>query len=361
VRIIIAGGGTGGHLFVGIALAETLRAKDPENKILFVVTRKDLESSALQKRGICSKGITIEGIKGRGLWLQARAILKIPFSLGQAIGIVKGFKPDLVIGVGGYSSGPVVLAAHFMGIRTAVHEQNFVPGLTNRILAHFVDQVFVSFAESLPFFPKEKTKVTGNPVRRELFKEYPIEKQGNRFNILILGGSQGAHSINKAVIEALDYLKEESSRLFFIHQTGVKDVEWVRQAYKEQEINAEVNPFIEDMTRAYRISDLIISRAGATTIAEITALGKAAILIPFPFATNNHQERNARFLSEAGAAELILERDLNGYLLAKRIIYYADHIDIIKEMEEKAISKGRRDATDLIVNELLRSMCSYQV
>jgi len=353
VRIIIAGGGTGGHLFVGIALAETLRAKEPENRILFVVTKRELEASLLQKRGFGSKGITIEGLKGRSLSHQVRALFKIPFSLAQAIRIIRDFRADLVIGVGGYSSGPVVLAAHFLGIRTAVHEQNFVPGLTNRILAHFVDQVFVSFGESIPFFPEEKTKVTGNPVRRELFTEYRIEKTGNRFTILILGGSQGAHSINMAVIGALDHLKEEVSRLFFIHQTGAKDFEWVMRAYKERNVSAEVNPFIEDMARAYRVSDLVISRAGATTIAELTALGKAAILIPFPFATNNHQERNARFLSEGGAADLILETELDGHLLAKRIIYYVNHPDILQSVEEKARSKGKTDAADLIVDDLL--------
>jgi UDP-N-acetylglucosamine--N-acetylmuramyl-(pentapeptide) pyrophosphoryl-undecaprenol N-acetylglucosamine transferase len=353
VRVLIAGGGTGGHLFPGVALAEAFRAKDSAKAILFVGTDNPLETSTLAKKGFAHVSIAAEGLRGRGLWRQVRSLAKIPKGFLQSVKIIRRFDPDIVIGVGGYVSGPVALAARLMGKKLVIHEQNFTPGSTNRLLARFAHCTFISFPDDLAQFKRSKAVVTGNPVRRELFTAEAYEKSPARFAVLVVGGSQGAHAINRAVVDALDNLKDPRV-MNFIHQTGPKDAAWVARAYETRGIEARVEPFFEDMACAYRSADLVICRAGATTVAELTALGKPAIFIPFPFAVNNHQELNARYVADSGGGELILEKDLGGPVLARRIDYFASHGEALQRMSARASALGRPDAADLIVDECRR-------
>jgi UDP-N-acetylglucosamine--N-acetylmuramyl-(pentapeptide) pyrophosphoryl-undecaprenol N-acetylglucosamine transferase len=352
MNVVIAGGGTGGHLFVGIALAEELIARDPETHILFIGTKREMETTALSKKGFPLKRIAAEGIKGRGICRRIRSVAKIPWGIIESGFFLWQFKTDIVIGVGGYSSGPVAIAALFMRIHIVIHEQNLVPGLTNRLLGRFADRIFVSFAESVRHFDPQRTLFTGNPVRREILSGKVLTADPKHFTVLVVGGSQGAHRINKVVVDALQVLNRVPG-IFFIHQTGQKDAPWVTGAYRELGRNDQVKPFFDDMGTIYGSANLVVCRAGATTVAEITVLGKAAIFIPFPFATDNHQELNARGLAEQGAAELIREVDLNGKALAERILYYKEHREELKAMGEKAGSFGRPDAAKEIVTEIL--------
>jgi len=349
MKMVIAGGGTGGHLFPGVAIAEEFLRRDKEYSVLFIGTERGLEARVLRNLGFELRFITIEGVKGRGL-RSLVALMKMPWSLLQSFGILRSFSPDVVIGVGGYASGPAMMAACLMGIPTAIAEQNALPGVTNRILAKFVRRVFVSFSESLKWMPPEKTVVSGNPIRSGFFgTESGGEKAGGRFTVLVFGGSQGAHRLNEAVRDALPYLEEWKGRLRFIHQTGEKDAGEVEEAYREYGMDADVFPFIRDMASAYRSADLLICRAGATSIAEITACGKAAVFIPFPFAVNDHQTGNARVLVEAGAAEMIAERDLDGGKLAHIIRRLSADPARLKAMEEKSRSLGNpRAAADIV-------------
>ena len=353
MKALIAGGGTGGHLFPGIAIAESFRMKDLEAAVLFVGTGNRMEVSTLSRKGFSHMAIAAEGFKERGLWRQIRSLLKIPLGVWQALRIIWRFDPDVIIGVGGYSSGPVAIAGRLMRKRVCIHEQNILPGLTNRILGRFADRIFVSFPDKFGAFDPSRTIVTGNPVRRELLDKRPGEKGSGPFSILILGGSQGAHAVNHVVVEALDHLKSPG-RMTFIHQTGENDAAWVTQAYEKRRMKATVKPFFEDMAGAYGKADLVVCRAGATTVSELMALGKPAILIPFPFAANNHQELNARYVADAGGAEVMLEKELSGAVLASRLDHYASNLPVLSDMKDRTMALARPDAADSIVDECER-------
>lgn len=357
MNVVIAGGGTGGHLFVGIALAEELIARDANTKVLFIGTKREMETTALSQKGFPLKRIAAEGMKGRRIFRQIRSTVKIPLGIIQSGFFLWRFKADIVIGVGGYSSGPVAIAAKFMGIPIVIHEQNLLPGLTNRLLGRFANRIFVSFPESIRYFIPHKTRVTGNPIRREVVAGKALHGSPDRFTVLIVGGSQGAHRINQIVLDALETLNKVPD-IFFIHQTGQKDAAWVAEAYKNLGRADQVQPFFDDMAAAYGSADLIVCRAGATTVAEIAALGKPAILIPFPFAADNHQELNARSLAEQGAAELLQEANLNSTVLAERILYYKEHREKLNDMGELVKRLGRPDAAKKIVEGILEILNS---
>ncbi|MBA4422181.1 MAG: undecaprenyldiphospho-muramoylpentapeptide beta-N-acetylglucosaminyltransferase [Syntrophus sp. (in: bacteria)] len=352
--MIIAGGGTGGHLFPGIAIAEEFLSRSPSHRILFIGAERGLEKKILGGLGLPLRTIRVEGIKGRRPMQTTGALSKIPGSLVASFRILREFSPDIVVGVGGYASGPAVLAGRLMGIKTAVAEQNAFPGLTNRILGRFTDRIFLAFSASQRWFPKNRTMVTGNPIRADFLVERPGErKKGPLFTILIFGGSQGSHTINRIVGEALAGLLHLKDQLRFIHQTGESDRETVADAYRTRGFTAEVSPFIMNMAAAYREADLLLCRAGATSIAEITAGGKASILIPFPFAVNDHQTRNAETLSRAGAAEMIAEKDLNGSLLATLIERFYRNPEAIRNMGASAAKLGNPNAAKDIVDACL--------
>ncbi|MBI4688108.1 MAG: undecaprenyldiphospho-muramoylpentapeptide beta-N-acetylglucosaminyltransferase [Nitrospirae bacterium] len=361
MKIIIAGGGTGGHVFPGIAVAQELKRIYENINIVFVGTAQGIESRVVPKEGFDIRLINIEGIVGKGVLRRFRSALKIPASLNSSRSIIKSIKPDLVFGVGGYSSGPVLLMAYLMGIPTMIHEQNSVPGLTNKILSKFVDIIAVTYQESLSFFPKGRTYLTGNPVRQDIIKGnktrgcevFDLEK--GLFTVFVFGGSLGASSINRAMSEALMYLGEFKDKIQFIHQTGEKDLDDVREFYRSKGFMGAVIPFAHNMADAYAAADLIISRAGATTLAEVTACGKAAILIPYPYAAARHQELNARKLWDMGAAQMILESELNGKTLSQLVIHLFENPDAVSEMERVSKTLGRPDAAQRIV-ELMKGL-----
>lgn len=354
IGMIIAGGGTGGHLFPGIAIAEEFLRRHPENRVLFIGTERGLEKKILGGLGFPLRTLKVEGLKGRGPIRILPSLLKIPGSLIVSFRILRTFKPAVVVGVGGYASGPAVLAARLLGLKTAIAEQNAFPGLTNRILGRFADRIFVTFSASARWFPAGRTRVTGNPIRTAfLTDQMKTGERDPRFTLLIFGGSQGSHAINRIVMDALDSLGDLKDRIRFIHQTGEKDRETVEDGYRKRGFAAEVTPFILDMAAAYRTADLLLCRAGATSIAEITAGGKAAILIPFPFAVNDHQTKNAEFLVQAGAAEMIPEKELDGRRLAALIERLYRRPEEIQKMEKASASLGNVRAAATIVGACL--------
>ena len=357
LKIVMAGGGTGGHLFPGITIAQEFMARNSQNKIVFVSTGNQLEQRVLAKTNFALERVSVEGIKGRGLWNQTKSICKLPKSIYQAIRILRRFKPDLVVGLGSYSAGPVVLAARLLGVKIVLHEQNILPGITNRMLARFADMIFVSFEDTKARLASAKSKFTGNPVRqsilngsRQLISEDRAEAGQKPFTILIIGGSQGAHRINITMVEALDRLRQIDD-LYIFHQTGAADEKMVQDAYGRHDVASTVQSFFDDMAPLYQKADLIICRAGATTVAEITAIGKAVIFIPFPYAADDHQALNAASLTKKGAAEMILEKDLTAKMLGEKIEYYALHPDILGEMARKAGESGNPNAARDIVDE----------
>jgi UDP-N-acetylglucosamine--N-acetylmuramyl-(pentapeptide) pyrophosphoryl-undecaprenol N-acetylglucosamine transferase len=353
LRVVIAGGGTGGHLFPGLAIAQEFMARNKRNTIVFVSTGNALERSALSETDFKLETITAEGIKGRGRWNQVKSAVKIPKGIIESLRILKDYKPDLTIGLGSYSAGPVIVGAWLLGTNIALHEQNILPGITNRILARFADRIYVSFDDTKARFDPHKVRLTGNPVRRELLNNHqgPEVIRGSKsYCVLIIGGSQGAHSINMTVIEALNHLTQKQN-LFFIHQTGSADEQTVSAAYRNRNIAARVQSFFRHMAPLYKQADLIICRAGATTVAEVTAMGKAVIFIPFPFATEDHQALNAGTLAREGAAEIILEKDLSATVLSQKIDYYAAHPQALEAMAARAAQLGHPDAAKQIVDD----------
>ncbi len=349
LKIVFAAGGTGGHLFPAIAVAQEFMNRNSASRIVFVGTGKPLEVSVLSEYGFVSEKIFAEGFKGRGLFRQIRAILVMFRGIIQSMGILKLEKPDLVVGMGSYSSAPVVLAAWLRWIPVVLCEQNVLPGIANRLLSRIADRVCVSFKDTLGNLPKSKIRFTGNPVRKDILDADKKDPDGF-FTVLILGGSQGAHGINLAVMDALELLREVKN-IFFIHQTGEPDEDMVRTAYLKNRIPSQVKAFFRDMAKIYAQADLVVCRAGATTVAEVSALGKPAIFIPFPHAADNHQVLNARSLFNAGAAELIPEKDLTGEILSEKILNLATNRGQLEKMALISASLGHPNAAWNIVNE----------
>jgi UDP-N-acetylglucosamine--N-acetylmuramyl-(pentapeptide) pyrophosphoryl-undecaprenol N-acetylglucosamine transferase len=357
VRVLIAGGGTGGHLFPGIALAEEVATRHPRNDVVFVGTNRGLEARVVPAAGFKFEAITSRGLKGMGLLKTLQGLLTLPLSLYESWKILRRYQPDVVVGVGGYSSGPVVMAAWLMRVPTAVQEQNALPGLTNRILGHFVKAVFLSFEEAVRFFPERKAHVIGNPIRRKLMENFLRSRISHeRFSVLVFGGSLGARGINSRMQQALEHLGDLKEQLNFVHQTGKGEVEEVRAAYLAKGFTAEVVEFIDDMSEAYARCELVVCRAGATTIAELTVCKKASILIPFPHATDDHQAVNARALVDAGAALMFREAELDGPILAEQIRKLAKDPALLKKMEKAAGLLGRPEAAKELADVCVKMM-----
>jgi UDP-N-acetylglucosamine--N-acetylmuramyl-(pentapeptide) pyrophosphoryl-undecaprenol N-acetylglucosamine transferase len=317
MRLLIAGGGTGGHLFPGVAIAEELRAREPDAAIKFVGTRRGIEARVLPELGWDLELIEVSGLKTVGAAGAVKGLFRLPRALWQARRIIKAFKPDAVIGVGGYASGPVVLAAKLRGIPTAICEQNSIPGLTNKMLGKVVRNVFLSFDESKRFFKTKKIVMSGNPVRRDLVQKLLAAAPESRaaVHVLVVGGSQGAVAVNELASKALCALAAQTP-IRITHQTGEKDLEPTIARYRDAGVAAECSAFIKDMAAAYQHADLIIGRAGATTVAELAIAGKPAIFIPYPFAADNHQELNAREMADKGAALMFRQAELTAEKLA---------------------------------------------
>ncbi|MGC4375547.1 undecaprenyldiphospho-muramoylpentapeptide beta-N-acetylglucosaminyltransferase [Fictibacillus sp. Mic-4] len=345
MKIVLSGGGTGGHIYPALALAKEIKKIHPESELLYIGTEKGLESKLVPRENIPFESIQITGFK-RSLSVEnIKTVLRFLKGVSKSKKLLKEFKPDIVIGTGGYVCGPVVYAASKLNIPAIVHEQNSIPGLTNKFLSKYVQKVAICFEEAAGYFPKEKVVYTGNPRAQEV-----KDKDGKRGKeslhldpakktVLIVGGSRGARPINEAFLEALDLVGERNYQ--FVYVTGEVHYDHVLEQVKKHgnPKNVTIVPFIHNMPEVLAGMDLVVARAGATTIAEITALGIPSILIPSPYVTNNHQEKNARALESKGAAVVILEKDMNGSLLVQ-------HIDRILT-DEKEWSKMHKASKQL--------------
>lgn len=320
MRLLIAGGGTGGHLFPGVAIAEELRARLPDAAVRFVGTERGLEARVLPELGWDLTFIRVSGLKTVGVLGMLRGLVRLPRALWQARRVVKEFRPDVVLGVGGYASGPVVLMARLRGVPTAICEQNSIPGFTNKLLGKVVRAVFLSFEDSRRFFKPRKVVMSGNPVRRELAARLLAAAETPRpadapVAVLVSGGSQGAKAVNELASTALIALARERP-LAIVHQTGAADLDAITARYREAGVEADCRAFIKDMAAAYATADVVVGRAGATTVAELAIAGKPAVFIPYPFAADDHQHRNAREMAEAGAALVRRQAELTAETLA---------------------------------------------
>jgi len=356
--MIIAGGGTGGHLFPAIAVAEEMKLRSSQNEILFVGTARGIEGEILPEEGWPLRVVAAEGVKGRGILAKVRALLKAFYGTLQSLTIIRSFKPAVILGVGGYASAPLVLAGRIAGIRTAIHEQNAMPGLTNRLLGKMVAKVFLSYPESEQYFSGGRAIVTGNPVRKsvlQVFREKTKRGKQEAFTLLVFGGSRGARRINETVSEAVKEGKLAHMRgLKIIHQTGRDDLEMVEKAYGGKGVKSEITPFIKDMGRAYEEADLVICRAGATTITELLAAGKASILIPYPYAADDHQRLNAEAIVNKGAASMISDSQLTADSFVEEVNRFYEKREMLASMEKKAKGLSRDDAAQKICDELCK-------
>jgi len=360
MKVIFAGGGTGGHLYPAIAMAREILKRDPASKVLFVGTPEGIESRILYREGLELKTIRVRGLKGKKRMEQARALLSLPRALMESFSILRSFQPDAVVGVGGYASGPLVLAAFLSRRRTALQEQNSIPGITNRILGKLVDRIYTAYPESHVYFPKEKISETGNPIREGLGsgnREEAVRHFGldpDQRTILVLGGSLGAHAINLMVSDMVKTSDWAGIPVQFLHQTGEADYQEVLKAYEVSGVRASVRPYVHEIALAYAAADLAVSRAGAVALSELCVSGVASLLIPFPYAADEHQKRNAGVMAGAGAAEVFLQEDLTSKKLGERIrALLADPVRL-GGMREAALAHARPHAAKAVVEDLER-------
>lgn len=350
MKIAVSGGGTGGHIYPALALIREIQKKDKNVEFLYIGTEKGLESKLVPRENIPFKSIHITGFKRKISFENVKTVLRFLKGVSDSKKMLKEFKPDVVIGTGGYVCGPVVYAAAKMGIPTIVHEQNSVPGLTNKFLSRYVDKIAICFEEAREFFPEQKVVLTGNPRASEVVGQDGIRgrlSSGLKLKmptVLIFGGSRGAKPINEAVVKSLTELSGKPYQVLYV--TG--DVHF-EEVQKEVELvgnpdNVIIKPFIHNMPEVLAGIDLTVSRAGATTLAELTSLGIPSILIPSPYVTDNHQEKNARALSEHGAARLLLEKDLTGPKLVENIDQILGNEEKLANMKKAARKLGIPDA-----------------
>lgn len=356
MRILIAGGGTGGHIYPAIAIAHRLREENHE--ILLVGVETVLNRELVIREGFKFRSIQVLPLKRRFSFSILKFILKFIIGFFHSFPILFDFRPHLIVGTGGYSSAPVALAAYFLRIPLLIHEQNLYPGLTNRFLSHFAREIDITFPGSKEYFKKRKVRITGNPIREEILSRNrekalkSLKLRPGRFNLLVFGGSQGARAINYCLAQILKKGFLEGKRLQIILLTGFLDFEYLIQAAKGSRVPLFIKPFLHNMADAYGAVDLVISRAGATTLAEITAQGLPAILIPYPLATNRHQEHNARLLAKEGAAMVILERDLSPERLADNILRLMRDREKLEKMRERSRGLGRPQATKMVIESI---------
>lgn len=369
MRIIITGGGTGGHLFPGIALATALQRKYSGCEILFIGTQRQLDKKTLAGFDFQQESISCMGLKGMGLKHRIKSLLSLPVAVLESWKIIQRFQPDLVFGVGGYVTGPVLLAARLRSVPTCIHEQNSIPGLANRIISHFVTRIFISIPGEYPF-PEQKTVVSGNPVRQEILaaaerrQQEAEQEAGNGktdsgkadspMTLLIMGGSLGAHRINMLMLDVAAQLsKEQKKAVQLIHQTGTADEEKVRDGYAAAGVKAEVRAFFTDMASLYSQADLVLARAGATSLAELSVMGLPAVLVPYPYAADDHQARNAEYYVAGGGAVMYRESALDVELLGKILWQLLGDIDKLKQMARAMKNMGQPRATQRILDSCM--------
>lgn len=363
---MLTGGGTGGHLFPAIAAAEEFCKEYPNTEVLFVGTKRKMDAQALRQYQFQSTTIYCYGLKGKSVLELIKALAVLPISFLQSFWKLLFFRPDIVIGVGGYVTGPVVAAAKILGIPTVIHEQNSVPGLANRKLGKLVDKVCVSLPQSSKYFPENKVELTGNPVRNAIVQLVNAESkpkpqltgEGEEASeepaqvcVLVLGGSLGATALNQLVVDAFtgEY-HEKLANIKLIHQTGARDEQWVATEYKTAGRVVQSQAFFTDMAEIYQQVDFLVSRAGATTLAEIAVLGKPAIFVPFPFAADNHQVTNAEHYVSGGGARVFEEAGCTSTQLAENILELASNPEMLQKMSLAQKELGEINAASKIVS-----------
>lgn len=355
MKLLFAGGGTGGHLYSGIAVAREAERLCPGVEIAFVGTEKGIEARVLPREGYRLITIKVSGVKGLGLVRSLMGVLKVPSALGSSLSLLRREKPGAVVGIGGYASGPTVAAAALAGYPTAIVEQNVIPGFTNKILARLVRRIYAPMKEAVDRFPsgtRKKAVVTGNPIRRRVVDEAlaaQMAPSSGSLNLLVFGGSLGAKRINAAMVAALPLLKNVN----VVHQTGEPEFESVKAAYEKAGFAADVRPFLHDMGAQYAKADLVLCRAGASTISELLAIGKPAVLIPFPHAIYDHQRLNAKALEAQGAARWIDDAELTGETLAAAVTQLAGDAAARQQLSAAAKSLGKPEAATEIAKEVL--------
>lgn len=349
-KLLIAGGGTGGHIFPGIAIAEEWQRRG--GKVVFLGTPKGQEIRLIPQAGFALRLLEVGTLKGGGIARKIKTIMGLPRALWQAFKILRTEKPAVVLGIGGFASGPGCLVAWLMGIPTAITDQNAHPGFTNRVLGRFVKRVFISFTPAGAFFPQKKVVLTGNPVRAS-FVSTTYESPRDKINLLIFGGSQGALAINQAFTDALDKLQDFWPRLHIEHNSGKTDEQRLKNYYQDKPLDAEVSPFFNDMHARLPRAHLVIARSGAGTLTELALCGKPAILIPYPFAADDHQKKNADVFVSAGAAQLFLQSEVSGEKLAALIREFIRDPAQLKSMAVKCLALAKPHAARDIVDGLL--------
>jgi UDP-N-acetylglucosamine--N-acetylmuramyl-(pentapeptide) pyrophosphoryl-undecaprenol N-acetylglucosamine transferase len=351
MKMLLAGGGTGGHLFPAVALAQRLLTTDATAQVLFVGTAAGIEATVLPELGLPLATIQISGIAGHSWQERLRLVPTLLMSVQQSLRILKKFQPDVVVGVGGYASGPALLAARLAGIPFLIHEQNAEFGLTNRFLARWAQRICLSFPPpSERSLPRERMVVTGNPVRDGMTAVGPIPAAER--TLLVFGGSRGARAINDALIAALPALQQLCPELRIIHQTGSADYQRIAAAYTALGLSTtDLTPFLQDMASAYAQAHLVLCRAGATTLAELTAAGRPAVLIPYPFAAADHQTANARILADQGAALLLPQSELTPAALAALLGKLLNDRPTLLRMAQNARALGQPSAVDKLLAE----------
>ncbi|MEW6543509.1 MAG: undecaprenyldiphospho-muramoylpentapeptide beta-N-acetylglucosaminyltransferase [Nitrospirota bacterium] len=370
MTIVIAAGGTGGHLYPAVALAREFLRQDPASRIVFVGTPRGLETKVLAHEGFELVMVAAQPVMGRGAWRASAALLTVPLGIWQAARLLRARNADLAIGIGGYTSPPLLLAAFLLGVPRVILEPNAYPGLANKLLGPIANLVFLAFEAAGPHFARAKVRASGTPIRREFYEDGATghETRGasgsepprpaprasgpqGRKTLLVFGGSQGASAINRAMVEALPHLRAVGAEPAIVHQTGEADRASVAAAYEAAGVRAEVVPFLFEMPDALRAADLVVARAGAVTLAELAACGKPAVLIPLPTAIYGHQEKNARVLEQAGAAVVLLQNELTGERLARTVATLLSDEARLRTMGERSRALGRTDAAELIVRE----------
>lgn len=361
MTIIIAAGGTGGHLYPGVALAKEFLRTDPSATIRFMGTRRGIEGKVLLHEGFALDYITALPLMGLSLRQRLAALLSLPMGLWQSVRLLRRYRADLVLAIGGYTTPPVVLAAYLLRIPRVIVEPNAYPGMANKMLAPLAIRVFVAFEAAARFFKPLKVRAFGVPIRREFFESLgrTASESGNKVKktLLVFGGSGGAHAINVAMMEALPVLFRDAGvrvQVSVIHQTGQHDFERVKEFYESAGIKVDVRPFLFDMPTVLREADLVVCRSGAMTLAELTVCGKPSVLIPFPSAIYQHQARNADVLKKAGAALVIPQGELTGEKLADVIGSLFREPHRLVQMSERSRALGRTDSAQAIVRECVQ-------
>lgn len=355
MTIVIAAGGTGGHLYPAVALAREFLRRDSSTKILFVGTERGIESKVLAHEGFELLFITAKPVMGKSIVSVMQGLLSVPVGLWQSLSILRGRRADLVIGVGGYTSPTMLAAAALRSIPRVILEPNAYPGMANKAVAPFAQRVFLAFESAADLFDRSKVRVVGTPVRQEFLTPFESTEStpsdGSHVHLLIFGGSQGAKAINSAVLDGLASLTARMPNLTITHQTGEADYQRVYETYAKLGVKAQVAPFLYDMPAVLRSADLVVARAGAMTIAELTACGKPAILIPLPTAIYDHQMKNARAMEAAGGAIVLPQANLTGSTLSDSINEIVKDFSRLQAMSDKSRAMRRIDAGEAIVRE----------